>query len=235
METQAQHAERGSSPDDGAEPRFARPRGLFAGVLEGPWRRAGLGGLVLLVALLLLSTFVAQPFLIPSGSMEPAMRDGDRVLVNKVAYRFGSEPERGDAVVFDGAGSFVPEGTSGADYVKRVVGVGGDRVVCCDEDGRIAVNGRSLDETQLKPGDAPSRVDFDIVVPEDRLFVLGDHRSASRDSRDHLGEPGGGMVPVDRVVGRADWIVWPADRWTSLERPRAYAEVPDPDPGGGRG
>jgi signal peptidase I len=187
-----------------------------------PGGRITLALLVCLLFLLLLSTFVLQPFQIPSGSMESGLRIGDRVLVNKLAYRFGAEPRRGDVVVFDGTGYF-----GDADYIKRVVGVGGDHVVCCDKEGRVKVNGRSVDEsTFLYPGDSPSSVPFDVVVPDGTLFVLGDHRSDSSDSRDHLGSPGGGMIPVDDVLGRADWIVWPATHWTRLHRPGAYARVP---------
>jgi signal peptidase I len=180
---------------------------------------------VCLAFLLLLNAFVVQPFQIPSGSMEQGLRIGDRILVNKLAYRFGAQPRRGDVIVFDGSGYF-----GDADYVKRVVGVGGDHVVCCDKKGRIEVNGRAVDESSfLYPGDSASSVPFDVAVPEGRLFVLGDHRSDSRDSRDHLGSPGGGMIPVGDVIGRADWIVWPYGHWTHLTRPSAYARVPSPD------
>ncbi|WP_326572232.1 signal peptidase I [Actinacidiphila glaucinigra] len=164
----------------------------------------------------LVNVFVAQPFEIPSGSMENTLRAGDRVLVNKLAYRFGRMPARGDVVVFDGRGSFV-QGSGGTDFVKRVVGVGGDRVTCCDDRGRITVNGRPLDETYLYPGDTPSRVAFDIEVPKGRLWVMGDHRADSRDSRDHLGDPGGGTVPVDKVIGRAEATIWPLGRRRSLD------------------
>ncbi|MEU1539518.1 signal peptidase I [Actinacidiphila glaucinigra] len=164
----------------------------------------------------LVNVFVAQPFEIPSGSMENTLRAGDRVLVNKLAYRFGGMPARGDVVVFDGGGSFV-QGSGGTDFVKRVVGVGGDRVTCCDSRGRITVNGRPLDETYLYPGDTPSRVAFDIEVPKGRLWVMGDHRADSRDSRDHLGDPGGGTVPVDKVIGRAEATIWPLGRRRSLD------------------
>ncbi|MBZ9637897.1 signal peptidase I [Streptomyces sp. PSKA30] len=190
-----------------------------------PGGRITLTALICLLFLLLLSTFVMQPFQIPSGSMERGLRIGDRVLVNKLAYRFGAEPRRGDVVVFDGTGHF-----GNADYIKRAVGVGGDRVVCCDKEGRLQVNGRSVDEsTFLYPGDSASTVPFDVVVPDGTLFVLGDHRSASSDSRDHLGSPGGGMVPVGDVIGRADWIVWPVGHLTRLHRSGAYARVPAAD------
>ncbi|MPY58973.1 signal peptidase I [Streptomyces spongiae] len=187
-----------------------------------PGGRITLTALFCLVFLLLLNTFVIQPFLIPSSSMESGLRIGDRVLVNKLAYRFGSEPRRGDVVVFDGTDYF-----GNADYIKRVVGVGGDHVVCCDREGRLEVNGRSVDESAfLYPGDSPSDVSFDVVVPDGTLFVLGDHRSDSSDSRDHLGSPGGGMVPVARVIGRAGWVVWPVSHMTTVDRPGAYARVP---------
>lgn len=231
MDTEAQPTERdrSSRPSDSeeisaAEGQEERSRSALLSRLTQwlPGGRISLTLLVLLVFLLLLNTFVLRPFQIPSGSMESGLRIGDRVLVNKLAYRFGAEPQRGDVVVFDGTGYF-----GDADYVKRVVGVGGDHVVCCDKEGRLQVNGRSVDEsTFLYPGDSPSTVPFDVVVPDGTLFVLGDHRSASSDSRDHLGSPGGGMIPVGDVIGRADWIVWPTDHWTRLHRPDAYARVP---------
>ncbi|UXY30206.1 signal peptidase I [Streptomyces sp. HUAS TT20] len=224
MDTEAQPTERdrSSRPDTGA----AEERSRFALVsritewLPGGWITLTL--FVCLLFLLLLNTFVVQPFQIPSGSMEQGLRIGDRVLVNKLAYRFGAEPRRGDIVVFDGTGYF-----GDADYIKRVVGVGGDHVVCCDQKGRIEVNGRPVDETAfLHPGDSASAVPFDVVVPDGTLFVLGDHRSDSSDSRDHLGSPGGGMIPVGDVIGRADWIVWPTGHVRHLNRPAAYARVP---------
>ncbi|MEU6912678.1 signal peptidase I [Streptomyces olindensis] len=231
MDTEAQPTERDRSSrpsgseqtSDPGEPegrsRFALVSRVSAWV---PGGRITLTLLTCLLFLLLLSTFVMRPFQIPSGSMEQALRIGDRVLVNKLAYRFGAEPQRGDIVVFDGTGYF-----GHADYVKRVVGVGGDHVVCCDKEGRIRVNGRPVDESGfLYPGDSPSTVPFDVVVPDGTLFVLGDHRSLSSDSRNHLGSPGGGMIPVGDVIGRADWIVWPFGHATRLQRPDAYARVP---------
>ena len=234
MDTEAQPTERDrssrpSDSEDISDPGGPEGRSRFALLSRAvewlPGGRITLTALVCLVFLLLLNTFLLQPFQIPSGSMESGLRIGDRVLVNKLAYRFGAHPRRGDIVVFDGTGYF-----GDADYIKRVVGVGGDHVVCCDKEGRLQVNGRSVDESAfLYPGDTPSSVPFDVVVPSGTLFVLGDHRSDSSDSRDHLGDPGGGMIPVGDVIGRADWIVWPAGHWTRLVRPGAYARVPVAD------
>ncbi|MFD9118826.1 signal peptidase I [Streptomyces bottropensis] len=235
MDTDAQqHMERDRSPrssrdevsEETSDTGRSEERSRFAWVDRTtalvPGGRYTLTVLICLLFLALFSNFVMQPFQIPSSSMADSLRIGDRVLVNKLAYRFGSDPQRGDVVVFDGTGYF-----GNADYVKRVVGVGGDRVVCCDQEGRLEVNGRWVDESSfLYPGDSPSNVPFDVVVPEGRLFLLGDHRSDSSDSRDHLGSPGGGMVPLDSVIGRADWIAWPAGHWTRLDRPGAYARVP---------
>ncbi|WP_432151066.1 signal peptidase I [Streptomyces sp. bgisy029] len=252
METQAEHSERdrSSEPRTGSEERsrFSRFRGAVVSVR--PWRRRVLvAGVAGVTGLLLFSAFVVQPFLIPSGSMEPTLRVGDRVLVNKLAYRFGAEPERGDVVVFDGTGSFVREDLDAdpvaaparwavaslglaeppdTDFVKRVVGVGGDRVVCCDARGRLRVNGVAVDETYLHPGDTASGAPFDIVVPQGTLWMLGDHRSRSSDSRDHLGSPGGGMVPVERVIGRVDWLGWPPARTGGLEGTGAFDGVREP-------
>ncbi|MET9919079.1 signal peptidase I [Streptomyces sp. NPDC059605] len=256
MDTEAKPSERDPAcePDPGTE---ERSRSLRVPAGSGgwmTWRRTAVLGAVCTVFVLLLSHFVVQPFLIPSGSMEPTLRVGDRVLVNKLAYRFGAVPHRGDVVVFDGTGSFVQEAPqenpvagmahsvasslglaqpAETDYVKRVVGVGGDRVVCCDSRGRVEVNGRAVVEDYLYPGDAPSRARFDIVVPDGTLWMMGDHRSNSRDSRDHLGEPGGGMVPVDMVIGRVDWIGWPPSRLGSLPDSAAFGAVRAPGRGHG--
>jgi signal peptidase I len=204
---------------------------------------------------LLITTFVAKPFSIPSGSMENTLGIGDRVLVNRAVYHL-RDIERGDVVVFDGADSFVPAGdvpqrnpVAGAltwlgqsvgvvppdstDFIKRVIAVGGDRVACCDADGRMTVNGVPLqEEGYLYPDDAPSTQTFDVEVPQGMLWVMGDHRSNSADSRAHMGDPGGGFVPVSKVVGRAMSVLWQFSRIQSLEIPATFATVPAPSGGG---
>ncbi|MET9294545.1 signal peptidase I [Streptomyces sp. NPDC003077] len=247
MDTDAQLSERdrSSDPDEGQEERSRSAR--------FPTRSLRRRLLLLVAACLafvgLLSAFVLQPFQVPSASMENTLRVGDRLLVNKLAYDFGDGPRRGDVIVFDGIGTFrqdAPEENPvrgalravgaalglarPADnyYVKRVIGVGGDRVTCCDKRGRIMVNGKPVDEAYLHPGDAPSSDPFDVVVPDGKLWVMGDHRDKSRDSRALLGQPGGGMVPVDKVIGRADWIGWPVRRWTTLDRPSSFEGIPAP-------
>ena len=198
---------------------------------------------IALGVVLLITTFIVKPFSIPSGSMEETLAIGDRVLVNRAVYHF-RDIERGDIVVFDGSDSFVPSSEvttrnpvagvfawigqsigvmppDSTDFIKRVIGVGGDRVTCCDADGRITVNGTPLDEeSYIYPGDAPSTQDFDVIVPQGMLWVMGDHRSNSADSRAHIGDPGGGFVPESKVVGRAMAVVWP---FTSLE----FLPIPD--------
>jgi signal peptidase I len=199
---------------------------------------------VTLAVTLLARALVVQAFFIPSPSMETTLLVGDRVLVNKLVYDL-RDVRRGEIVVFDGTDSFVSGGgaADGAarqggpfqplleffgaaagkhDYIKRVIGLPGDRVVCCDAAGHITVNGIPLVEPYLHPGDAPSRQRFDVRVPEGRLWVMGDHRSRSADSRAHLGQPGGGTVPVDKVVGRAFIRVWPLPRLSLLGVPDAF-------------
>jgi signal peptidase I len=183
----------------------------------------GLRDLVVLVVVVVLATllvraFVVAPFSIPSGSMENSLMVGDRILVDRVSYHF-HDVRRGDVVVFDGTDTFgrLGNGKGETDYVKRVIGLPGDHVVCCDSHLRITVNGAALHEQRyLHPGDDPSDQRFDITVPPDRLWLMGDHRSDSLDSRAHLGDPGGGTVPVDKVVGRVMVVVWPLDRLGGL-------------------
>jgi signal peptidase I len=185
----------------------------------------------------LLRAFIVQTFAVTSSSMEDGLVMGDRVVVEKVTHRITSL-RRGDVVVFDGSGSYVRARDSGtADrirrlgaifgvgdaageiFVKRIIGLPGDRVTCCAQDGSILVNGEPLVEPYLRSDEPPSTTAFDVVLPPGRLWLLGDHRSQSSDSRAHLGDPGGGMVPVGKVIGRARLIVWPADRLGPIPPP----------------
>jgi signal peptidase I len=201
-----------------------------------------------LVISVLIKTFLVQAFYIPSGSMENTLLVNDRVLVNKLADK-PDEIHRGDVVVFRDPGGWLNgpgETTSNGsgviglirdglvfvglapaageeDLIKRVIGVGGDKVACCDEQGRLTVNGVALDEPYLFPGDDPSSEPFGpVTVPKGHLWVMGDHRAVSEDSRAHRQQPGKGFVPVDDVIGRAFTIVWPLDRTKLLREPATF-------------
>ena len=201
-------------------------------------RRTSFIIVVVVVTVCLVRGLLVQSFVVPTGSMTPTVRAGDRVLVSRLSYRFG-DIKRGDVIVFDGSGVFAPEQppartplaglgrtiasafslpVGSQDYVKRVIGLPGERVVCCDAAGRITVNGVALTEKYVRSGDVPSTISFDILVPPGRLWVLGDNRGDSADSRAHLGDPGGGTVPVDHVVGRVVGIYWPLSHAGRLPR-----------------
>ncbi|MEU1042819.1 signal peptidase I [Streptomyces sp. NPDC005907] len=208
-------------------------------------------GVAVLIALVL-KTFLVQAFVIPSGSMENTIQIGDRVLVDKFTPWFGSKPQRGDVVVFKDPGNWlegeqtakkddpvvvkqVKEGLTfigllpsdnDRDLIKRVVAVGGDTVKCCDKQGRVTVNGTPLDEPYIHPDNKPSAFAFQVTVPQGRLWVMGDHRANSADSRYHRSEKYGGTVSEESVVGRAMVIAWPVGHWTRLKEPDTYASVP---------
>lgn|GEM_PF-146559 len=211
---------------------------------------------VVIVALgitLLLQTFAVQVFSIPSGSMQDTIQIGDRVVVNKFSPWFGWQPQRGDVVVFKDPGHWLDadgeapskdgpvlrtvKGTlsflgllpSDQNLIKRVIGLPGDTVACCDTRGRLTVNGTPLDEGgYLFPGNPPSQVPFKVTVPAGDLWVMGDHRSLSADSRSHMDQPGRGFVPESDVVGRAVAVVWPVGRVRTLPVPSDFAAIRSP-------
>ncbi|WFE38922.1 signal peptidase I [Micromonospora sp. WMMD998] len=220
------------------------------------WQELPLLLIVAFCLAVLIRTFLLQAFFIPSGSMENTLLIGDRVLVNKVVYDM-RDPIRGEVVVFRGTDRWVaqeapapPTNLTGRigrtlgdlvgvsrpgekDFIKRVIGVPGDKVWCCD-DGRVVVNGVPLDEqayvSENSPLDLPpnpkecrSRQFTEVVVPPGQIFVMGDHRLVSQDARCQ------GPVPIDNVIGRAFMIVWPSQRWTSLPVPETFAGLPRPD------
>jgi len=201
---------------------------------------------VALVLALVIKTYAIQAFYIPSASMENTLDIGDRVLINKLVYDVRGI-HRGDIVVFDGNGSWdfnqPPsnsnilsrfwndiEGIVGIShdttiYIKRVIGLPGDHVACCNAAGQVTVNGVPLSErSYLYPGNVPSTDRFHITVPAGRLWVMGDHRAVSYDSRGHIGDPGGGTIPENAVLGRAFVIIWPPSRWGFLDIPATFEQ-----------
>jgi signal peptidase I len=211
--------------------------------------------MVVVVALglsLLIKTFLMQAFLIPSPSMESTLIRGDRVVVSKLTPGV-FDLQRGDVVVFADPGGWLPasaarapEGRirdgirSGLTFVgllpadsdehliKRLIGLPGDTVVCCDAEHRVSVNGVPIDEPYVYAGDLPSKDAFSITVPAGKLWMMGDHRAVSEDSRYHPNLDHG-MVPISDVVGRAFATVWPLERATRLRNPTStFSEVPRP-------
>ncbi|MEV0152177.1 signal peptidase I [Micromonospora sp. NPDC050686] len=185
-------------------------------------------GVAILVAVLV-RAFVLQTFFIPSPSMENTLKIDDRVLVNKLVYDFRS-PHRGEVVVFKAPTEWSGN-PDGEDFIKRVIGVGGDHVVCCDAD-RLVINGKPIDEPYIFPGNKPADQEFDITVPNGRLWVMGDHRQASGDSLEHWQQSNQNIdsatIPVDQVVGRAFTVFWPVNRATWLTVPKTFDGVPNP-------
>ncbi|GAA4900655.1 signal peptidase I [Stackebrandtia albiflava] len=216
--------------------------------------------LVAFCAAVLLRSFVVQSFDIPSGSMEMTLQVGDRVVVNKLVYAL-REPQRGEVVVFKGTDRWASEvrmptdttlledvgrvlgdligiaAPDEKDLIKRIIGIPGDTVSCCDDAGRVVVNGVSLDESEYLYDDAALEADpaandclsrrfGPVHVPPGHVFVMGDHRGDSKDSRCQ------GFVPVENFIGRAIAVVWPEDHWRALEIPAAFAAVPPGDADG---
>ncbi|SCK24167.1 signal peptidase I [Streptomyces sp. LamerLS-316] len=200
-------------------------------------------GIALILALLI-KTFLVQAFSIPSDSMQNTLQRGDRVLVDKLTPWFGSEPERGEVVVFHDPGGWLedtatPEpnavqkflsfiglmpSAEEKDLIKRVIAVGGDTVEC-KKNGPVTVNGKALDDKSFifEGNSACDDEPFGpIHVPEGRIWVMGDHRQNSLDSRYHQELPGQGTVSTDEVVGRAVVVAWPINRWATLPVPKTF-------------
>ncbi|MCL7381829.1 signal peptidase I [Streptomyces sp. 35G-GA-8] len=200
-------------------------------------------GIALLLALLI-KTFLVQAFSIPSDSMQNTLQRGDRVLVDKLTPWFGSEPERGEVVVFHDPGGWLdstqaPEpnvaqrflsfiglmpSAEEKDLIKRVIAVGGDTVEC-KKGGKVQVNGVPLNETDyIYPGNTPcdDKPFGPIDVPKGSIWVMGDHRQNSLDSRYHQELTGNGTVSNDEVVGRAFVVAWPINRWSFLPVPDTF-------------
>ncbi len=213
---------------------------------------------IIIIALLvsfLVKTFLVRSFYIPSGSMENTLQINDRILVDEITPRVTGY-HRGDVVVFrDPGGWLAPEGAqvpqpwivgavdwvlslvglsapdSDDHLIKRVIGLPGDHVACCNAIGQITVNGQPLDETsyiKLAPGETePEVVPFDVTVPANSLWVLGDNRDRSRDSRYNQDQPGKGFVPIANVVGRAFVVTWPFSRFGIIDTHHSvFADVP---------
>lgn len=203
----------------------AKPRSSF-------WRELPILLGVAIVVAVVVRAFVLQTFFIPSESMQHTLNINDRVLVNKLVYDF-RDPHRGEIIVFESPVDWRTDPTE-VDFIKRVIGVGGDHVVCCDTKGRITVNGHALDEPYLfhndnGVADVPSQDPFDITVPDGRLWVMGDHRSHSGDSRERYIQTGDVMrstIEVKSVVGRAFVLFWPLSRATWLTVPDTFDQIP---------
>ncbi|MFF8991842.1 signal peptidase I [Streptomyces sp. NPDC014983] len=213
------------------------------------WKELPILVLIALVLALLIKTFLVQAFSIPSASMENTLQIGDRVLVDKLTPWFGSEPERGEVVVFHDpddwlAGEPAPNpnavqkvlswiglmpSANEKDLIKRVVGVGGDTVECKGT-GPLLVNGKALNESSyIYPGNTPCSQDdqggqFKVKVPKGFIWVMGDHRQNSRDSRYNQSDRNHGFVPVDKVVGRAIVKAWPINHWGTLSVPDTFEQ-----------
>jgi len=203
---------------------------------------------IALVLAIVIKAFLMQAFYIPSASMNDTLVTNDRILVQKVGYWGNGGPHRGDIVVFADPGGWLdPAETggpgnpvagifekiglypTGGHLVKRVIGVGGDEVVCCDSQDRVTVNGVPLNErSYLAAGEKPSMIDFDVKVKKGYVWVQGDNRSNSADSRVHLGDPGGGQVPTDDLVGKVFAVVWPLGHAKTLPTPATFDTVHKP-------
>ena len=205
-----------------------------------------------LIVSIVIKTFFLHFFYIPSGSMENTLQIGDRIAVNKFGALF-SEVKRGEVVVFGDPDNWLGEASESNDsafigkiksglimvgvipdpakqyLIKRVIGVGGDNVTCCDSSEKLQVNGVPITEPYIFDGDKPSDTKFNIDVPEGFIWVMGDHRSASADSRYQPDSANNGLVPLSKVVGRASFIVWPIGNISIMEKGEDLKKLPVKD------
>lgn len=189
-----------------------------------------------LILSVLVRTFLIQAFYVPSASMENTLQENDRIIVSKVSTQF-TGVNRGNVIVFHDPGSWLGEGfpnpydtpvgrvlqaigivpaNSGNDLVKRVIGVANDTVKCCDTQGQIMVNGVGIKEPYVKEGSVTDQVTFEVLIPEGNVFVMGDNRGNSEDSRFHL-DKNNGMVSLEEIIGRVAIRIWPLDRIGGIE------------------
>ncbi|MET0424417.1 MAG: signal peptidase I [Actinoplanes sp.] len=236
---------------EGYRPSERRRRSMIRRKEMPLWQELPLLLVVAFCLAVLIRTFLVQAFYIPSGSMEKTLLVQDRVLVNKVVYDM-RDPVRGEIVVFRGTDKWAPEVTEPVsnafaaklgrtigdlvgvsrpgerDFIKRVIGLPGDKVACCDDKGRITVNGVGIDEPYIaegynsdlnqppNPNQCTSRRFTEVTIPADEMFVMGDHRAVSQDARCQ------GPVPIKNIIGRAFVVVWPSSRFTSLSVPDVW-------------
>lgn len=189
-----------------------------------------------LILSILVRTFLLQAFYVPSASMQDTLQENDRIIVSKISTRF-SGIDRSNVIVFHDPGGWLGEGfpnpydtpvgrvlqaigivpsNSGNDLVKRVIGVANDKIECCDVQGRITVNGVGVDGAYIRDGVTSDQVTFSVLVPEGNVFVMGDNRGNSEDSRFHL-DKNNGMVPVEEIIGRVAMRIWPINRIGGIE------------------
>jgi len=200
---------------------------------------------VAVIVSLIIKTFFVQFFYIPSGSMENTLQIKDRVAVNKVPF-VSREIHRGDVVVFHDPANWLPTWNNQDEnkylhkakellvavgilpnptkqfLVKRVIGIGGDNVQCCSAKGKLLVNGKETNEPYIFAGNEPSDMKFNVTVPKGKVWVMGDHRGASADSRYHQDDINKGFVPESEIVGRVVAVIWPIKNAKLIERVNAF-------------
>ena len=208
-----------------------------------------------LILSLLVKTFLIRSFFVPSGSMLSTLQIQDRIIVNELVPNL-VPVEHGDVLVFKDPGGWLPANTdanitpqtplaqagewflsafglaapdSSQHLVKRTIGLPGDHIVCCSANGHLTINGVVINEVDLDKGVEPSSMKFNVVVPAHKLWMMGDNRSSSADSRFHTDLPSKGFVDESFVVGRAFIISWPINHWRWLDNfSNVFKDVPQP-------